>query len=69
MPLFLRVLLVTKIFFLLQFEPLMSKGVSEVDLHNAPAAFSREVVACRTRSQESRYARFSSAWSFFVPIR
>jgi hypothetical protein len=30
-----------------EFEPLMRKGVSEVDLHNALAALSREVVARR----------------------
>jgi hypothetical protein len=33
--------------FLLQFVPLMRKGVSDVDLHNALAAFSREVAARR----------------------
>jgi hypothetical protein len=45
-PLFLRVLLVTKNL-LLRFEPLMRKGVSEVDLHNALAAFSFREVAAR----------------------
>jgi hypothetical protein len=43
------------------------KGVSEVDLHNALAAFSREVAVAWVAREPPR--SFISAWSFFGPIR
>jgi hypothetical protein len=46
----------------------MRKGVSEVDLHNALAALSREVVA-RRMGRRSAATLAYLGWSFFNPIR
>jgi hypothetical protein len=51
-----------------EFEPLMRKGVSEIDLHNALSALSREVGARRMVAREPPSSPIS-AWSFFSPIR